>query len=292
VVGFSPSNIGRALAILELLVEHPEGLALALISERIDQPKSATHRLLAALMESRYVAQLDDKRYALTMRVASMGLRFLDEAALTDVCQPVLNRLARDTCELVRMAVLEAEQLIVVAKAQGATSYLRYEPSNGGEIAAFASAAGQIWLAQLPDAEAMRIARAAGLGRHDLEPSAPRTEIELRKYLKQARERGFGQQIGAVEAGIAAVAVPLIAHTAASSRVIGTLSVAGPTSRMSVERMRDMVPAMKVAAADLVELWPTQQRLAALQLVADCYSPTTQMAPKRGAENRKRSTEK
>jgi DNA-binding IclR family transcriptional regulator len=289
VVGFSPSNIGRALAILELLVEHPEGLALAVISERIDQPKSAAHRLLTVLMESRYVAQLDDKSYALTMRFASMGMRFLDEAALTDVCQPVLNRLARDTKELVRMAVLEAERLIVVAKAQGAISYLRYEPSNGGEIAVFASASGQIWLAQLPDTEAIRIARAAGLGRHDLETSAPRTKTELLRNLKQARERGFGQQIGAVEPGIAAVAVPLIAHKDSSSCVIGTLSIAGPISRMSVERLRDMVPNMKVAAADLVELWPARQRLAAQQLVNGDSPPSRKTVPNHGAKRKNRS---
>jgi DNA-binding IclR family transcriptional regulator len=289
-VGFSPSSIGRALAILDLLVEHSEGLALSVIAERIDQPKSATHRFLSVLMEHRYVTQLDDKRYALSMRFASMGLRFLDEVSLTDVCQPVLNQLASDTGELVRLAVLEADKLIVIAKAQGATSHLRYEPSNGGEIAAFAGAGGQIWLAQLPDAEAMRIARAAGLGRRDLQSTAPRTEAELRKNLKLARERGYGQQIEAVEIGIAAVAVPLIEYRDGSPRVLGSLSIAGPTSRMSVERMRDMVPAMKVAAKKLVELWPARQRATVLELVGTISPASKDVASDNGVASKKKWT--
>ena len=40
----------RSLAILELLSAEPEGLPLGVVAERLDLPRSATHRLLNELV--------------------------------------------------------------------------------------------------------------------------------------------------------------------------------------------------------------------------------------------------
>ena len=49
--------LDRALAIIELLAAEPVGLPLLGIAERLGIPRSATHRLLAALAEHGYVRQ-------------------------------------------------------------------------------------------------------------------------------------------------------------------------------------------------------------------------------------------
>ena len=106
------SNLDRGLDVLELLVHHGDGLPLGAIAERLDLPKSGAHRLLAALVQRGYVRQ--DPRsqdYALTLRVAALGFELLAASRIPDVCQPVLDRLAAESGELVRLTVAESEGL-------------------------------------------------------------------------------------------------------------------------------------------------------------------------------------
>src|SRR5262245_41470445 len=126
------SNLDRGLDVLELLVHHGDGLPLGAIAERLDLPKSGAHRLLAALAQRGYVRQ--DPRsqdYALTLRVAALGFELLAASRIPDVCQPVLDRLAAESGELVRLTVAESEGLTWVARAQGAQYGLRYDPEMG-----------------------------------------------------------------------------------------------------------------------------------------------------------------
>ena len=76
-----------------------------------------------------YVRQLPQRGdYALTTKMASMGLSFLSKSGVVDVSQPIINRLAQATGELVRLAIVDGERLPLVAKAQGARSGLLYDP--------------------------------------------------------------------------------------------------------------------------------------------------------------------
>ena len=71
----------RTLGILELLAGHPGGLSVGAIAGRLDMPPSAAHRLLNDLARLGYVRQ--DRAqgdYALTIKLAAMGLGFLARA--------------------------------------------------------------------------------------------------------------------------------------------------------------------------------------------------------------------
>ncbi|MCB1805300.1 MAG: helix-turn-helix domain-containing protein, partial [Candidatus Competibacteraceae bacterium] len=83
-------QINRVLAILEILSDEADGLALGDISTRLGLPKSATHRVLRQLTERDYVKQdAASQRYWLTMRLAVLGFRYLSATRLNEVCQPV-----------------------------------------------------------------------------------------------------------------------------------------------------------------------------------------------------------
>jgi len=113
--------VERVLDILTLLADHPQGLPISEVSRRLDLPKSAVHRLLSVLV-SRGLAVQDEysQRYRMTVKLAAIGFRFLAASGITDMCQPSLDRLAARTGELVRLALVEDDALIWIAKAQGA----------------------------------------------------------------------------------------------------------------------------------------------------------------------------
>src|SRR5262245_55882871 len=110
----------RCLAIIELLADGAASMPLGAISERLDLPKSGAHRLLATLVELGWVEQdTATGFYRLTMRLALLGQQFYVATGIPDICQPVLDRLARESREFARLAVVDGDSLVWVVHAQG-----------------------------------------------------------------------------------------------------------------------------------------------------------------------------
>jgi DNA-binding IclR family transcriptional regulator len=248
------SSLARAVDVIELLAEYPEGERLSAIAQRLELPKSAVHRLLAPLC-ARGWAEQDPAtgRYRLSLRFAALGRRLFDATGLHEVCQPVLDRLARDSRELVRLTLAQDGGLGWLCSAQGAPPGLRYEPAMTGPVALHATATGKAWLATLPDVEVRRLLRARGMA-----ALTPRTIVDATALLRDlalVRRRGWALADEEAEPGVAAVAVA-VGGDARGGRALGTLSVAGPVVRMPPARRRELAAALGRAAADLRDCWP------------------------------------
>ena len=254
--------VERAFKLLEALAEEAEGADLTVLAERLDLPVSATHRLLATLGERGFVMQHESSgAYGLTLKLSQLAFRNLDLRGLPDAGQIVLDELARTTREYCRLAVVEGESLTWIARAQGATAGLRYEPPMGTEIVLHATATGKAWLASLPEAEALRIVCARGFNAEGRTgPNAIGDVDALRLHLAATRRRGFALAVEEGEIGTVAMAVTFRAGPEADAPVAGTLSVAGPLPRMHEARRGEIATALAAAAREMAAIWPLRRR--------------------------------
>ncbi|MHB2168565.1 IclR family transcriptional regulator [Alsobacter sp. R-9] len=258
----------RAFLVLEHLAGRPEGVMLTEICDALALPKSAAHRLLGLLQEEGYARQDPATgRYVLTLKLTMLGLRHYVRSGLDDLVQPILESLAMDTGELARLAVVDGERLVWVAKAQGARSGLRYDPDldhdTGHDVVLHATATGKAWLATLPEPEALRIVAATRLATPErFGPRVARTLEAFRERLRETRERGFGEAVEEGEPGTAAVAVAvndMNAPAVGMPGAVATLSLAGPLHRFGAERRAQLARRLDVAARDLGAIWPLRR---------------------------------
>ncbi len=240
----------RTLGILELLAGRPEGLALAVIAERLGLPKSGCHRLLAELVEAGWVRQTREHGdYALTMRLASLGLAHLAASGVVDVAQPFLDRLAEATGELVRLSVWSDGRLTWVAKAQGARSGLRYDPDQGQEARLSCSSSGLAVLSRMGDDEALTLVARQGFGTPaEYGPNAVAGPSDLLAALAETRARGWSLTVETFTPGMTALAAPIVDLDGA---VRGAVSIAGPCVRFTPEKIAAFAPRLLDTAADL-----------------------------------------
>lgn len=235
--------IQRSFNILEELSSHPTGRTLSELATAMDIPLSATHRLLADLVECGYVYK--DERYGefmLTMQVVSLGLRYLSASGIVDVAQPMLERLATQSRELVRLAMVERDQLIFVAKAQGATQGLRYDPEMGQPVTLSCSAAGFAWLSTKTEDEALRLVTKQGLGDPaDYGPAAPATLKALMTQVRATRKRGYAVTVNVFLPAMSSMAAPVYGP---KGDVLAMLIVAGPMNRLTEARMEALGQAL------------------------------------------------
>ncbi len=241
--------LDRGLALLERLSGQPEGMALGALAAELDIPRSACHRLLAELQRRGYVRQvrrLGD--YVLTTKLASLGLGFLSSAGIVDIAEPLLERLAQESGELVRLAIVDDDRLTWVAKAQGTRKGLRYDPDMGMDARLSCTASGHAWLLTLSDERALELVTRQGFGSpKDYGPKAPTTVKALLGFLHAARTRGYAMIDEVFAPGMTALAAPVLRR----GEAIGVISIAGPRIRLSPARMQALAPALLAATAEL-----------------------------------------
>lgn len=252
----------RCLAIIQLLAEGATSMSLGELADRLAVPKSGVHRLLGTLIAYGWVDQDPETSfYRLTMRLAILGQRFYLATGIPDVCQPLLDKLARTSREFARLAVVDGDDLVWVAHAQGASVGLVYQPSIAtNEVPLHATATGKVWLASLPAETATRLAlsneRFGQVDNHG--PEVVRTIEQLLVEIETTRRAGYGVAVNEGEPGVSALAVAVQLDD--GGPVVGTVSVAGPSLRMTRARMDDLLPALRQTASALSAVWPLRAR--------------------------------
>lgn len=242
--------LDRGLAILEQLAQHPQGLPITVLASGLDIPLSACHRLLAELHRRDYVRQVRAQGdYVLTSKVISLGLGLLSSAGIVEIAEPLLERLAHTSGELVRLSIVDEDRLTWVAKSQGPRQTgLRYDPDMGADVRLSCTSSGHAWLMTLSDERAMELVSRQGFGTpSEYGPRAPTTVKALLGFLHAARVRGYALIDEVFAPGMAALAVPVLRR----QQAIGVISIAGPRTRMTAERMHELAPALLAAAAEL-----------------------------------------
>ncbi len=258
--GFSVSSAERCMVLVEMLAGHPRGMSLTALAAALEQPQSAVHRLLGVLSQLGYVRQDEDSgRYVPTLVIAALGLRLLSALDIPSVCQPTLERLAARTGELVRLSAVEGGRLLWIAKAQGSRSSLRYDPITGHDVPLHATAMGKAWLSTLPEDEAVRLVAERGFAGPLTGPNAIGDEQALRTELKVTAARGYGLVSEEAEAGVSAIGAVVRDGMQGDAPPVAALSIAGPTYRLSRERLVAFVPILQEAALELSRLWPVRR---------------------------------
>ena len=249
----------RCLAIIELLADGGRHLPLGEISERLELPKSGAHRLLATLLDLGWVEKDPDTGfYRLTMRLAVLGQQFLAATGIPDMCQPILDRFAQQCHEFARLAVVDGHSLVWVAHAQGASAGLMYQPSlTSNTVPLFATASGKAWLATLPSDQALQMVMKNG-GLKDADrygPNVVRTIEALLREIKATARRGYGIAFSEAEFGVTAVAAAIRIERGPA---LGTVSIAGPSARLTEKRTQELAPIVLRTASELSNLWPVR----------------------------------
>jgi len=248
----------RCLAIIELLADGAREMPLGEIADQLSLPKSGAHRLLGTLVDIGWAERNGSTGfYRLSMRLAVLGQQFYVATGIPDICQPILDELARQSREFVRLAVVNGHSLVWVAHAQGASAGLMYQPSlTSNTVPLFATASGKAWLATLPSDEAMHIVMENGglQGADRYGPNVVRSEEALLRELKATVRRGYGLALGEAEFGVTAVAAAI--RVSETSAVLGTVSIAGPSARVTEKRAAEISPLVQRTARDLAHLWP------------------------------------
>lgn len=243
-------SISRVIQVLKIIAQYGEnGIRLIDLAETLSLPRPTVHRLLKALIvEGMLVQETDSRRYKLGPLIFELGLAAAHSFNLRDLCEPVLQELSQSTGDTAFLFVRNGNEAVCLNRKQG--TYPIQTPSLpiGSRQPLGVNAGGLTLLANLTPKEAEEVLTniapyLASYGNLNVE--------ELRQLTDRARERGYAAIANWAVPGVSAIGMPVISP---SGITVAALTIAATETRMTQERVNEILPLLSGAVVQLSQL--------------------------------------
>jgi DNA-binding IclR family transcriptional regulator len=237
--------VTKVFRILEALYDSTAALQLKDIAEKTAINKSTAYRFLAHLHHEGYVFRDSAGAYTIGVRLARLGSGASYQTTVRKISRPVLEELAHRTGETVSLAVLEGREVLYLDVMESAYT-LRQVSHVGTRHPLYCTALGKAMLAFSPEEEQKYLI--SGMNFERLTPHTITCAANLRKELTLIRQRGYSLDDEEVYLGSRCIGAPILD---ASDQVVAALSVSGPTTRLTQDRVPSFAGAARQAAAEI-----------------------------------------
>lgn len=240
------NSVARALDILDCLATHRGEVGVTEISHELRIHKSTASRMLTTMESRGYVSRNETTgKYCLGMRLVELARHRLEQIDFRNQARPFLEELVRITGETAHLGVFDQGKVVYLDKVD-TPQILMMRSKIGRRVFAHCTALGKAILAALPDEVVEQVIKEKGLPRFT--PNTIIDPLTLKEHLSRVRVQGYALDDEEYEEGIRCAAAAVIDHI---GRVVGAISVSGPTFRISRQRMETIGNLVKDIARKL-----------------------------------------
>lgn len=237
-------TVDRALQLLEIVAEHPEGVVAKELEECLELNKVTVHRLLATL-ENRGFIERRGNGYTMGIKVVELSSMKLNNVELKTEATPYLRKLVGEIGLPVQMAILEGEDAIFIEKVESLTS-LRMYSQIGKRIPLYASGVGKALLLQKSDEEILEcLSKIEFIQFTSKTLTSPEAVLE---EIKKARVTGYAIDNEEHEEGIICVAAPIYDYR---GEIIAAISAGGKDHLLMNDTEQRGIRAVKETALEI-----------------------------------------
>jgi DNA-binding IclR family transcriptional regulator len=241
------STTRKSIRILEAL-KASGGAGTTELATTLGMSKSTVHSHLSTLESEGFLIRDDDGTYRLGLRFLDFGGYTRNGMQLFKRAEPEINRMAERTGELANLMIEENGWGFYLYRSKGDQA-VDLNTYAGLRTHLHVTALGKAILAHLPRDRVEEIVDSHGLPKETADTVTSRDA--LFEQLADVRERGYAVDDEETLEGVRCVAAPV---KASDGRVLGSISVSAPTSRMQGERFTDEIPDLVRSAANVIEL--------------------------------------
>ncbi|WDL98658.1 IclR family transcriptional regulator [Alicyclobacillus sp. ALC3] len=236
--------VDRALDILLCFSKADGGLTLSDIARQVNLHKSTVYRLLMSLQVKGFVRKASDSdRYLLGWSVLELLSSLHQSDQLSALALPEMTRLRDAIGETVSLYVRSALERVRIQSVESRQP-VRNVGTIGRRYPLYIGASGKVLLA-FADSSVRDAVSSSEVLPEDLDRS------EFLAQLDAIRQDGYAVSIQERDVSAAALSVPVFGR---DQHIAAALSVSGPVSRFTPERMRDSVELVRGAASFITKL--------------------------------------
>jgi len=234
----------RGMRILELLSEHPAGLAMTEMGT-LELPPASLYRMLITLTELGYVIREDNDVYRLGRKLLTLGYRSIDDSSLVEKAIGPMRDLRDRSGETVMLGVLYGEEGVVI-EAVKSNQAVCVSVRIGHHYPLHTAAPAKAMLAFLTEAEQKdRLSRIKYTKFTDATLTGP---DELAAELAKVRETGVACDRGEELGELRCVGAPVLN---AKGYPVAAVWIGGPVSRLDGSALERLAPMVRKTAESI-----------------------------------------
>lgn len=245
----------RGLRLLGEFNRDTRSISAPEFARRLGLPRSTVFRLLNTL-ESMGFVERSGTDYRLGLAVLRLGFEYISSLELTELGQPVLQRLCDDIRYPCNLVVRDGRFIVYVAKVTP-PSVFASTVRVGTRLPAHATVLGRVLLEDLSLAELRALYPEDHL--EAFSENTPKTVLELFDMVEVDRQRGYVLGEGFFEATISTIAAPVRGE---DGHIVAALGTTIPAGQIDPERIDGLVQRVRAASDELSGLLNYQPRSA------------------------------
>ncbi|SHJ54900.1 transcriptional regulator, IclR family [Anaerobranca californiensis DSM 14826] len=228
-------SVVRAILILEELAKNEKGIGITELSKKLSLSKSTVHRLITTLMHMGLVQQDPIfKTYSLGLKVFELGFKVINDLEIKKKANPYIEALAKEINETVHLAIIDNNEIVYIDKVESSRTLKMYS-QIGKRAPVHCTALGKVILAYSDEKKVESILMHSKLKRYTNNTITDKDKFK--EHLAKVRELGYAIDNIEHEEGVRCVAAPIFDYT---NKVIGAISISGPTVRISEDRIKEL----------------------------------------------------
>jgi DNA-binding IclR family transcriptional regulator len=238
--------LNRCFLILEAIAANQGEASLATLGKSLAIPHSTIHRILASLIELGYIEQNQQNGYyCLGLKILSLSNAILGKLDLRKMAKEYLDGLMQETGETANLVVLDGNEVVYIEKVESLAT-VRVFSLIGKRAPVNTTGAGKVLLSEMAQPDIIDILRSKGMPKMT-QHSITNITVFLDE-LALVRKQGFALDDEECEIGAKCIAAPVRNHL---GRIIASMSISGPTTRLTPGHMKELTLVVKKSALRL-----------------------------------------
>lgn len=237
-------SVERVFQIIEIMAQNRGAMRLQDIAEKLQLPASTVLRFLNTLMTYNYVNQDPETlKYSLSMKFCQIGDLVSSQISIRDIVRPYLVELSDQCKESACLAIEQDMEVVYIDVVDGPDNMLKAMQRIGRRAPLHSTGVGKLLLLNYDEAKLDVLISQKGLP--SLTEHTITTKDSLIEELKNIGTNGYAFDNEECEIGAKCVAAPLKDYT---GKIIASISVSGPVSRMTGNKLESIKEAVIRAA--------------------------------------------
>jgi len=229
-------SLNNALDLLEEFKGDRDELGVTELSNRLNLHKNNIFRLLATLEAKGYIEQNKaTENYRLGVKSLELGQTFIKQIGLVRQAKPLLKEIVKQCNEMAYIGTIR-QSSVVYLDVEEVNQTVKLANRVGWRLTLHCTAIGKAQIAFVSEEELGKLGVLDNMDKFTENTIVDRAKFI--KHLKDVAKRGYALDNEEYNPGVRCVGVPIRDYT---GRVVGGISVSGPSFRMTDEVLKGKI---------------------------------------------------
>jgi len=251
--GHVGSALGKAVLVLETVIDRPGPVSIGALGMWLGLPKQTVHRIVHQLVDEGLLCKsMAGDGFTVAPRLSRLGRRVLERAVEEAPVRVILADLVETIGETCNIGILDNSEVLYLERVECAWP-LRMQLQPGSRVPPHCTGIGKMLLASLDSRARKRLVEALPLTEYT-EKTITDRDVLLGE-LKRIRHQGYAVNDQENTAGMMGLAVPIRDREA---RVVAGLAVHAPVARLSTDTALEQLETLHAAALRIGDALTTE----------------------------------